>query len=113
MLLTHRTQDKIDIVDLSGKLVMGDAVTEARKKLLDVIKVGQGNLILNLSKVSFMDSSGLSVLISALKAARGKKGDVVLLGLTPAVRTLIELTRLQQIFNIFQEEAAAVTYMNS
>lgn len=113
MLLNYRSEDNIDIIDFSGKLVMGDAVTDSRKKSLEVIEAGEGKLILNLTKVSFMDSSGLSVLISALKAARGKNGDVVLLGLTPPVRSLIELTRLQQIFKIFEDEAAALAHFKN
>jgi len=65
MLLTHNIQDNIDIIEFSGKLVMGDTTTEARQKLLEVVKAGQAKLIIKLSEVSFMDSSGLSVLVSA------------------------------------------------
>ncbi len=112
MLLTHRIQNNIDIIELSGKLVMGDTTTEARQKLLEVVKAGDGKLVIKLNKVSFMDSSGLSILVSALKAARGKNGDVVLLGtLMPAVRSLIELTRLHKVFDIFEDETAAIGYL--
>ncbi|MEN8220968.1 MAG: STAS domain-containing protein [Pseudomonadota bacterium] len=108
MLITHRTQTPVDIVDLSGTLVMGDACTKAKKKLLEVVETGQAKVVLNLAKVTFMDSTGLSVLISALKAARSKDGNVALLNLTSPVQSLIELTRLQQVFGIFQDEAAAI-----
>ncbi|TGO02307.1 hypothetical protein PN36_27330 [Candidatus Thiomargarita nelsonii] len=108
MLITHRTQNPVDIVDLSGSLVMGDASTKAKKKLLEVVEKGQAKVVLNLAKVTFMDSTGLSVLISALKAARSKDGNVALLNLAPPVQSLIELTRLQQVFGIFQDEAAAI-----
>lgn len=107
MILTHRTVEGIDIVALSGRLVMAD-VPEVRRRLLQIVEQGSGKLVLNLEGVGFMDSSGLSVLVSTLKSARIKNGEVVLLGLTPIVRSLIELTRLQQIFEIFEDETAAL-----
>jgi anti-sigma B factor antagonist len=107
MILTHRNVEGIDIVALAGRLVMTDA-PEVRRKLLATVEQGNGKLILDLAEVGFMDSSGLSVLVSAFKAARAKDGDVVLLHLSPTVRSLIELTRLQQIFAIFEDEAAAL-----
>ncbi len=111
MLLTHTQSDAIDIVELSGRLVMADA-PEARQQLKTIIEAGHGKLILDLAGVSFMDSSGLSVLISAYKAVRAKGGDMVLLSLTPTVQSLIELTRLQQVFEIFTEKAAAIARLS-
>lgn len=111
MLLTHTQSDAIDIVELSGRLVMADA-PEARQQLKTIIEAGHGKLILDLAGVSFMDSSGLSVLISAYKSIRAKGGDMVLLGLTPTVQSLIELTRLQQVFEIFTEKAAAIARLS-
>ena len=108
MILTHRTIEGIDIVALAGRLVMAD-VPEVRQKLLTTVEQGGGKLILDLAQVGFMDSSGLSVLVSALKATRAKGGDIALLHLSPNVRSLIELTRLQQIFPIFDDEEAALT----
>ncbi len=107
MILTHRNVEGIDIVALAGRLVMAD-VPQVRQKLLATVEQGNGKLILDLAEVGFMDSSGLSVLVSALKATRLKSGDVVLLRLSPTVRSLIELTRLQQVFAIFDDEAAAL-----
>lgn len=107
MVLAHRTVEGIDIVALSGRLVMAD-VPEVRQRLLQIVEQGNGKLVLNLEGVGFMDSSGLSVLVSVFKAARLKDGEVVLLRLTPTVRSLIELTRLQQIFEIFDDEATAL-----
>ncbi|MDG4594383.1 MAG: STAS domain-containing protein [Candidatus Contendobacter sp.] len=107
MILTHRNIEGIDIVSLSGRLVMAD-VPQVRQKLLAIVEAGNGKLVLDLKGVGFMDSSGLSVLVSVFKAARAKGGDMVLLGLSPTVRSLIELTRLQHIFSIFDDEATAL-----
>ncbi|NJN46963.1 MAG: STAS domain-containing protein [Candidatus Competibacteraceae bacterium] len=110
MLITHRSIDAIDIVELEGRLVMADA-PEARQQLKSIIEQGHGKLIVDLKGVGFMDSSGLSVLISAYKAMRAKQGDMVLLNLSPPVQSLIELTRLQQVFEIFSDESAAIAHL--
>lgn len=110
MMLTHHNVEGIDIVALSGRLVIA-GVPQIRQKLLAIIEQGNGKLILHLAEVGFMDSSGLSVLVSVFKAARIRGGEIVLLGLSPTVRSLIELTRLQQIFSIFDDEAAALAYL--
>jgi anti-sigma B factor antagonist len=107
MVLTHRNIDGIDIVALAGRLVMAD-VPQVRQRLLAVVEQGDGKLILDLAEVGFMDSSGLSVLVSVFKAARLKSGDVALLHLNPTVRSLIELTRLHQVFSIFDDETMAL-----
>lgn len=107
MVLTHRNVEGVDIVALAGRLVMAD-VPQVRQRLLATVERGNGKLVLDLAEVGFMDSSGLSVLVSVFKAARLKNGDVALLHLSPTVRSLIELTRLQQIFTIFEDEAAAL-----
>jgi|APFre7841882590_1041340.scaffolds.fasta_scaffold02689_3 anti-sigma B factor antagonist len=111
MILTHRTLAGIDIIQLSGRLVLADTPA-VRQSLKAAIEQGSGKLILDLGGVSFMDSSGLSVLISAFKAAQAKGGKVALLNLTPAVRSLIELTRLQQVFAIYDDEAIAIARLS-
>lgn len=107
MVLTHLTGNGIDIATLAGRLVMAD-VSQVRQRLLTTVERGKRKLVLDLSKVAFMDSSGLSVLVSVFKAARLKNGGVVSLQPNPTVRSLIELTRLQQIFAIFDDETAAL-----
>jgi anti-sigma B factor antagonist len=63
---------------------------------------------MDLKNVDFIDSSGLSVLVSALKTMRLKNGYLALLNLSSEVKTLVELTRLHQIFDIFEEEELAI-----
>ncbi|MBK1643668.1 anti-anti-sigma factor [Thiocapsa imhoffii] len=106
--LTNRRIGHLECVAISGSLTAADTAV-ARQHLLDRLEQGDGKLVLDLSELNFCDSSGLSVLISALKAARAQQGDVALAGLTPPIRALIELTRLQQVFQIFDNaEQAAV-----
>ncbi len=110
MILTHKTSDSVEIVQFTGRLDMAEA-PGARQAIREMIDQGAEKLILDLGSVDFMDSSGLSVLVSTLRAAEAKGGEVLLLNLTPNVRALIELTRLQHIFEIFENEQAAIEHL--
>lgn len=96
-----------EVVSLSGTL---DAWSEedVRTALKELLARGSGRLVLDLRTLRRIDSSGLSTLLSVLKAARAAGGDVVLLGPTAAVASVLRLTRLDQIFEAFDDEEAAV-----
>ena len=96
-----------ELIELPARLVMANAV-QIRNFLKQVVAHGRTQLVLDLHQVEFIDSSGLSVLVSALKAAQEQDGDVVLLSPSDGVRSLIELTRLHQVFEIFEDQDAAI-----
>lgn len=95
------------MVSLSGML---DAWSEpdARAALLAIVREGRVRIALDLSELRRVDSSGLSALLSVLKAARAAGGDVVLLSPSDAVVSVLRLTRLDQILEAFEDEAAAL-----
>jgi anti-sigma B factor antagonist len=97
----------VTIVRLGRRLAMAD-VPAVRRSILERIDGEHPRLILDLGQVEFVDSSGLSVLVSAQQAAQAVQGDVVLLNPRPVVRSLIELTRLHELFEIFGHEGNAV-----
>jgi anti-sigma B factor antagonist len=103
---THIREYDIDIVSITGRLVAADA-PEARESLKAIVEAGEGKLIVDLSGVSFIDSSGLSVLISAFKLIRSKGGRMLLSGISKNVQTLLELTRLSEIFEMYATTEAA------
>lgn len=111
MNLEQRTVDGIDIVRLPERLMMADA-SDARAAIKEIIGLGSGKLILDLADTTFIDSSGLAVLVSSLQAARKKDGDVYLVNMGNTVRALCELTRLHTVFQIFDDEAAALRAMS-
>ena len=110
-LLVDQLND-VDIVRLPARLAMADA-PGARKAIRQLVDAGRKHIVLDLAKVTFVDSSGLSVLVSAMDATRAAGGDVVLLKPSPTVRSLIELTRLQQVFEIYGHEGRAVERLQS
>jgi len=98
--------NKVDIISLTGRLDAAVA-PEVREEINRVVDDGPGNLLLDLSGVTFVDSSGLSVLVLALKSANAKGGKAALFKVNPTVRSLLELTRLHRVFEIFDDEEQA------
>jgi anti-sigma B factor antagonist len=107
MSLTHRQEQNVDIVTLPERLVMANA-GEARADLKQIIQSGNGRVVVDLGSTLFMDSSGLAVVVAGLQAARKMEGDVYLARMSDTIRALFELTRLHTVFQIFDDEAAAV-----
>lgn len=97
-------------VTLPAEVVMTQTPT-LRAAILQKINAGMTQLVIDLHQVEYIDSSGLSVLISALKRIEQLDGDIVLLSPTAGVRSLIELTRLHQVFAIYEDETAAIEYI--
>ena len=107
MNLSSQTHGSVELVCLPQRLVMANA-QEARTAIRGLIDDGRTRLVLDLHAVQLVDSSGLSVLVSALKALQPHDGRVVLLSPSKGVRSLIELTRLHQVFEIFEDREAAI-----
>ncbi len=97
--------------DVVAVVLRGDvdaAVTaELRQQLDDQLADGRQNFVVDLSDVAFMDSSGLATLVQLFKRVRIGHGDVRLCGLQPNVRRLFELIRLDRVFAMFPDRAAA------
>ncbi len=111
MNIQRESHGKVDVIELPVRLSMADAGS-VRKALHDLVEKGRQHLVLDLGQVGFMDSSGLSVLLSARKSVSQLNGHVVLLNPTDEARTLIELTRLHEVFEIFMDKEAAVEHLS-
>ncbi len=103
---SRHTSRTATIITIKGKMNTRSA-PETRAQLGAVVMDGGARLVLDLSGVTFVDSMALSVLVSALKLARKEGGDLVLLKPTPPVRSLLEVTRLDRIFLIVEDEESA------
>lgn len=108
MLMETRDVGAVRVVRLTGAL---DAVAsgEVRKQLSELVRDGVMRLVIDLEGVNRIDSTGLGALVTTLKAARDRGGELVLASLTPSVRTVVELTRLHRIFDIYDDADAAAT----
>src|SRR5262249_55848540 len=108
MKVNERQVSGVTVLDFSGRITLGDETALLRDTIRDVVSGGTKNLLLNLSRVPFIDSSGIAELVSAIVAVRREGGDVKLLNLTRKVRDTVEILKLGAIFELYDDEAAAV-----
>ncbi len=109
MKATLRQVGDVSVVDLSGRITIGEGDVVLREKVADLLESGKKNIILNLGKVSYMDSSGIGELVACLKRSREKGGNVKLLNPSGKVYDLLLLIKLGEVFEIFESEKEALT----
>ncbi len=105
--LERTTDGPVEVIRLTSRLDASNA-SEVRQELDSLLQRGRTRLALDLDEVSFVDSSGLSVFVHAVKAARAAGGNVNLIHASAAVRSVLDLTRLSRILQIWDDEPSAV-----
>jgi anti-sigma B factor antagonist len=105
---TCREAGPVTIVDLSGRISLGEGSALLRKTIRDLLDSGQTKILLNLGDVNYIDSSGIGELVSAFTAVRNRAGELKLLNLTKKVHDLLQLTKLFTVFEVYSEEGTAV-----
>jgi anti-sigma B factor antagonist len=108
MKFTSREVDGVTILDLSGKIVLGEGSVTIRDAVRDVLAKGSNKILLDLADINYIDSSGIGELVSALTAVKNAGGSLKLLQLTKKVKDLLQITKLYTVFDIFDEEAEAI-----
>jgi anti-sigma B factor antagonist len=103
-----RKVEEVSIVDVSGKLTIGEPVLLLRETLRALVGSGHNRIILNLGEVNYIDSSGLGELVSSYTTIRNKGGDVKLLKLTSKTRDLLQMTKLLTVFDVYDDEVKAI-----
>ena len=98
----------VTIVDLSGRIVLGDGSTALRDLVRNLISAGNKKILLNLRNVDYIDSSGLGELVSAFTSMRSGGGELKLLNLTKRVQALLQITKLYTVFDITDDEATSL-----
>ena len=98
----------VAVVDLSGKITIGEGDVVLREKVQELIDGGQQHILLNLERVSYMDSAGIGELVACYKRATEKEGTVKLLNPSGKVYDLLQLTKLEEVFETFRDEKEAL-----
>jgi len=98
----------VTIVDLSGRITLGEGSVVLRDTVKDLVGKGQKSIVLNLGDVTYIDSSGIGELVSAFTSVRNQGGELKLLNLTKKVRDLLQITKLYTVFDVKDDEASAV-----
>ena len=105
--ITRQAGD-VTIVDISGRIVLGEESAALRNLVFDLTSKGHKKILFNLGDVNYIDSSGLGHLVSAFTSVRKQGGELKLLNLTNKVHDLMQITKLYTVFDIMDDEAAAV-----
>lgn len=103
----RHTQNSV-ILDITGDIDLANSPSMRKVLLVEIKEKHTAKVYLNLKNVRYIDSSGIASLVEGLKASRDNGGRLILFGLSPSVREVMELSRLQKIFEIYDSEEQAV-----
>ncbi len=109
MKASTRQMDGVTIVDLSGRITLGEGSVVLRDTIRDLVGKGNKKILLNLGDVTYIDSSGIGELVSAFTTVRNQGGELKLLNLTKKVHDLLQITKLYTVFDVKDDEATAIS----
>ena len=111
LVLKTRRLDDVVILDLSGRITMGEGTLILRDQIQKLLSAGDRKFLLNLEDVNYIDSSGLGELVTSFTTVRNQGGLLKLLNLTRRVQDLLQITKLLTVFETFNSEAEALKTM--
>lgn len=106
--IASREVDGVTVLDLSGRITLGEGSVQLRDAIRDLIGKGSKRILLNLGDVNYIDSSGLGEMVSAFTTAKNQTAELKLLKLTKKVHDLLQLTKLYTVFDVYDDEASAI-----
>lgn len=109
MKTSSRQVEGITILDLSGRITLGEGSVVLREAVKELSAKGQKQILLNLGNVTYIDSSGIGELVGAFTSIRNAGGDLKLLNLTKKVHDLLQITKLYTVFDVWDDEASAIS----
>jgi anti-sigma B factor antagonist len=108
MNLNIRESSGVTVIDITGRLTLGDVPTILKDEIRRLIDEGKSSLLLNLAGLTYLDSSGMGLLVGAYAAASRAGGQLKLSNLTTRVKDLLLVTKLYTVFEVYDDEAAAI-----
>ncbi|PYP82618.1 MAG: anti-sigma factor antagonist [Blastocatellia bacterium AA13] len=107
--IRERVVNGISVLDISGKISLGEGDLKIKDRIKDLLADGQRRILLNLAEVSYIDSAGLGSLISSYATVKREGGSLKLVNLTKRVKDLLAITKLITVFDTFEDENSAVS----
>ncbi len=108
MTITERKNGDVTILDVEGKILLGEGDVQLNKKISDLISRKETRILLNLTNVPYMDSGGLGEVVRSYTTVKREGGELKLAGVTSRIKDLMTITKLHTIFDIFDSEDEAV-----
>ena len=106
--LTTRQVGDVTVVDVAGRITLGEGSSALRESLRDLVGKNQKKILLNLGDVTYIDSSGIGELVSGFTTVTNSGGALKLLNLNKRVKDLLQITKLYTVFDVHEDEAAAI-----
>jgi len=108
MRINTREVQGVTILDISGRITLGDETGTLRDAVRDLLSKGVKKIVLNLADVSYIDSTGVGELVGSLMTVRNAGGDLKLMNLSEKVKDVVHVTKLYTVFDIKEDEFTAV-----
>lgn len=106
--IKERVVEGVSVLDLGGKIILGEGDIQIKERVKDLLADGQRKILLNLADVSYIDSAGLGAMISCYTTAKREGGQMKLVNLTKRVQDLLTITKLITVFDTFDTEKEAI-----
>jgi anti-sigma B factor antagonist len=107
--LNTRQIGDVTVIDAAGRITLGEGSTAFREAIKDLVAKGQKKILLNLGEISYIDSSGIGEMVSGFTSVSNAGGQLKLLNLTKRVQDLLQITKLYTVFEVFDDEAVALS----
>jgi anti-sigma B factor antagonist len=106
--ISHRQVGDVTVVDAAGRITLGEGASVFRDLIRDLAVKGNKKILINLNEVSYIDSSGIGEMVSGFTTVTNQGGVLKLLSLTKRVKDLLQITKLYTVFEVFEDETAAI-----
>lgn len=106
--INERNSGDVTILDLSGKITIGEGSVQLREAVRRLLEQGQKNLLIDLGQVDYVDSSGIGELVSCYTTTKNQGGQLKLLNLTKKIKDLLSITKLLTVFETYEDEQSAL-----
>lgn len=108
MKIEKRKVGDVLVLDLKGKILIGDGIDELRETINNCVKEKETKVLLNFAEVPYLDSTGLGEVVRSYTSINKDGGTVKIVNLTNKVKDLLSVTKLLTVFDTFEEEGKAI-----
>ena len=108
MEILERKSGKVTVLDLSGKVTLGEGDVLLKDKLYSLLNQGQKDVLLNLANVQYVDSAGLGAIVAAYSTMTREGGSLKLANITKKMQDLLSITKLLTVFESCDSEDEAL-----
>jgi anti-sigma B factor antagonist len=111
--IAERTVSEVTVLDLKGKMTLGEGDELLKDKINSLLASGKKKLVLNLEGVPYIDSAGLGEIVRTYTTVSRQGGNLKLLNLTKRIEDLLSITKLLTVFETYDTEAEAIKSFSS